>query len=153
MASLQPYLVKELESSPMKAMAAPVAAVVLQPIRSVKMLTMGEQKKIMPMAKEPTHAVEKEKKGERQGGTLNRGQEGKKQGLTQALKVAIQRSSPTTLLLMAQLTKNTVINCTAHQHHGQGAICSISLVMFSFYSPPWVHTCHREGAELCTLFS
>lgn len=55
-------MVKELERSPMKAMAAPKAAVVLQPIRSVKMLTMGEQKKIMPMAKEPTHAREREER-------------------------------------------------------------------------------------------
>jgi len=46
----------------MKAMVAPEAAVVLQPIRSVKMLTMGEQKKIMPMAKEPTHARERERR-------------------------------------------------------------------------------------------
>lgn len=46
----------------MKAMAAPEAAVVLQPMRSVKMLTMGEQKKIMPMAKEPTHARERERR-------------------------------------------------------------------------------------------
>lgn len=53
---------KELERSPMKAMAAPKAAVVLQPIRSVKMLTIGEQKKIMPMAKEPTHAGEREER-------------------------------------------------------------------------------------------
>lgn len=60
--TLQPYLVKELERSPMKAMVAPMAAVVLQPSRSVKMLTMGEQKKIMPMAKEPTHAREREKR-------------------------------------------------------------------------------------------
>lgn len=87
MAPLQPYLVKELERSPMKAMAAPEAAVVLQPIRSVKMLTMGEQKKIMPMAKEPTHAREREKRGNSQGGTSNREQEGNKQGPTLALKV------------------------------------------------------------------
>lgn len=60
--TLQPYLVKELERSPMKAMVAPMAAVVLQPSRSVKILTMGEQKKIMPMAKEPTHAREREKR-------------------------------------------------------------------------------------------
>lgn len=71
----------------MKAMAAPEAAVVLQPIRSVKMLTMGEQKKIMPMAKEPTHAREREKKGDGQGGTSNGGQEGNNQGPTPALKV------------------------------------------------------------------
>lgn len=53
-----PYLVKELEKSPMKAMAAPEAAVVLHPIRSVKMLTMGEQKKLIPMPSDPTPAVE-----------------------------------------------------------------------------------------------
>lgn len=64
---------KELERSPMKAMAAPVAAVVLQPSRSVKMLTMGEQKKIIPMAREPTHAGEREEKGDGQGGTSRRG--------------------------------------------------------------------------------
>lgn len=72
-AAPQPYLVKELERSPMKAMAAPVAAVVLQPSRSVKMLTMGEQKKIIPMAREPTHAGEREEKGDGQGGTSHRG--------------------------------------------------------------------------------
>lgn len=64
---------KELERSPMKAMAAPVAAVVLQPSRSVKMLTMGEQKKIIPMAREPTHAGEREEKGDGQGRTSHRG--------------------------------------------------------------------------------
>ncbi|KAL8181217.1 UNVERIFIED_CONTAM: hypothetical protein K2H54_049900 [Gekko kuhli] len=42
----------------MNAIAAPEAAVVLQPIRSVKMLTMGEQKKIIPMPKDPTHAAD-----------------------------------------------------------------------------------------------
>lgn len=77
----QPYLVKELERSPMKAMVAPMAAVVLQPIRSVKMLTMGEQKKIIPMAREPTHAGEREEKGDGEGGTSNRGWGGDKQGL------------------------------------------------------------------------
>lgn len=69
----QPYLVKELQRSPMKAMVAPMAAVVLQPILSVKMLTMGEQKKIIPMAREPTHAGEREQEGDGQGGTSNRG--------------------------------------------------------------------------------
>lgn len=69
----EPYLVKELERSPMKAMVAPMAAVVLQPMRSVKMLTMGEQKKIIPMAREPTHAGEREERGDGQGGTSNSG--------------------------------------------------------------------------------
>lgn len=78
----------------MKAMAAPEAAVVLQPIRSVKMLTMGEQKKIMPMAKEPTHARKREKKGDSQGGTSNGGQEGNNQGLTPALKVVLAERQP-----------------------------------------------------------
>lgn len=40
----------------MKATVAPEAAVALQPIRSVKILTMGEQKNIIPMARAPTHA-------------------------------------------------------------------------------------------------
>lgn len=87
MAPVQTHLVKELERSPMKAMAAPEAAVVLQPIRSVKMLTIGEQKKIMPMAKEPTHAGEKEKKSNGQGEIPNGDQEGNNQGPTLALKV------------------------------------------------------------------
>lgn len=43
----------------MKATAAPVVAVIRQPKRSVNILTMGEQKKIMPMARAATHAVEK----------------------------------------------------------------------------------------------
>lgn len=43
----------------MKATAAPVVAVIRQPKRSVNILTMGEQKKIMPMARAPTHAAEK----------------------------------------------------------------------------------------------
>lgn len=55
----RPYLVKELVWRPMKATAAPVVAVIRQPKRSVNILTMGEQKKIMPMARAATHAVEK----------------------------------------------------------------------------------------------
>lgn len=78
----------------MKAMAAPEAAVVLQPIRSVKMLTMGEQKKIMPMAKEPTHAREREKKGHGQGGTSNGCQKENNQGPAPALKVVSAERQP-----------------------------------------------------------
>lgn len=78
----------------MKAMAAPEAAVVLQPIRSVKMLTMGEQKKIMPMAKEPTHAREREKKGDGQGGTSKRCQKDTNQGPTPASKVVSAERQP-----------------------------------------------------------
>lgn len=40
-------------------MAAPAVAVILQPKRSVNILTMGEQKKIMPIDRAPTHAAEK----------------------------------------------------------------------------------------------
>lgn len=43
----------------MKASVAPPTAVFRQPKRSVNMLTTGEQKKIMPMAKAPTQAVGK----------------------------------------------------------------------------------------------
>lgn len=42
----------------MKASRAPPTAVFLQPKRSVNMLTTGEQKKIMPMARAPTQAGE-----------------------------------------------------------------------------------------------
>lgn len=55
----RPYLVKELVWRPMNATAAPVVAVIRQPKRSVNILTMGEQKKIMPMARAATHAAEK----------------------------------------------------------------------------------------------
>lgn len=55
----RPYLVKELVWRPMKATAAPVVAVIRQPKRSVNILTIGEQKKIMPMARAATHAGEK----------------------------------------------------------------------------------------------
>lgn len=44
-------------SSPTKASAAPPTAVFRQPKRSVNMLTTGEQKKIMPMARAPTQAT------------------------------------------------------------------------------------------------
>lgn len=50
------YLTKELANKPTRATAAPPTAVTRQPRRSVKMLTMGEQKKIMPMEREPTQA-------------------------------------------------------------------------------------------------
>ena len=43
----------------MKATAAPAVAVILQPKRSVNTLTMGEQKKIIPIDRAPTHAAEK----------------------------------------------------------------------------------------------
>lgn len=43
----------------MKATVAPLTAVFLQPNRSVNMLTTGEQKKIMPMARAPTQAGDK----------------------------------------------------------------------------------------------
>ena len=48
---------KELASNPTRPTAAPPTAVTLQPSRSVKTLTMGEQKKIIPMEREPTHAA------------------------------------------------------------------------------------------------
>lgn len=48
---------KELASSPTRPTAAPPTAVTLQPSRSVKTLTTGEQKKIIPMEREPTHAA------------------------------------------------------------------------------------------------
>lgn len=51
------YLTKELASNPTKPTAAPPMAVILQPSMSVTTLTMGEQKKIIPMEREPTHAV------------------------------------------------------------------------------------------------
>lgn len=74
----EPYLVKELERRPMKAMAAPEAAVVRHPIRSVKMLTMGEQKKTIPMPMDPTKAAGGEKKGKgchQRGSASVKGQE------------------------------------------------------------------------------
>lgn len=52
-----PYVTKELARRPTRPTAAPPTAVVLQPRMSVQMLTMGEQKKIIPMESEPTHAA------------------------------------------------------------------------------------------------
>lgn len=52
-----PYVTKELASRPTRPTAAPPTAVILQPRMSVKTLTMGEQKKIIPMEREPTHAA------------------------------------------------------------------------------------------------
>lgn len=52
------YFAKDVLSSPIKASDAPQTAVFLQPKRSVNMLTTGEQKKIMPMARAPTQAGE-----------------------------------------------------------------------------------------------
>lgn len=44
----------------MKASNAPLTAVFLQPKESVNMLTTGEQRKIMPMARAPTQAAEED---------------------------------------------------------------------------------------------
>lgn len=52
------YFANAVLRSPMKARVAPLTAVFRQPKRSVNMLTTGEQKKIMPMAKAPTQAAE-----------------------------------------------------------------------------------------------
>lgn len=52
------YFANDVLRSPIKASAAPLTAVFLQPKWSVNMLTTGEQKKIMPMAKAPTQAAE-----------------------------------------------------------------------------------------------
>lgn len=52
-----PYVTKELAMRPTRPTAAPPTAVILQPRMSVKTLTMGEQKKIIPMESEPTHAA------------------------------------------------------------------------------------------------
>lgn len=52
-----PYVTKELARRPTRPTAAPPTAVILQPRMSVQMLTMGEQKKIIPMESEPTHAA------------------------------------------------------------------------------------------------
>lgn len=57
-----PYLTKELDMSPMNPTAAPITAVFRQPMMSVKTLTIGQQRKIIPMDRELTHAV-KEGKG------------------------------------------------------------------------------------------
>lgn len=53
------YLTNELDKSPTSATAAPTTATFRQPNRLVNTLTMGEQKKIIPMDREPTQAVEK----------------------------------------------------------------------------------------------
>lgn len=58
--NVESYFTKDVLRSPMKASAAPLTAVFLQPKWSVNMLTTGEHKKIMPMAKAPTQAAEKE---------------------------------------------------------------------------------------------
>lgn len=65
------------------------------------------------LVKEPTHAGEREKKGDGQGRTSNGGQEGNNQGLSPALKVVVQRGSPTTPL-MAQLISNMVTMLLLH---------------------------------------
>ena len=59
------YVTKELASSPTRPTAAPPTAVILQPSRSVKMLTMGEQKKIIPIDREPTKAAKVKHKEQR----------------------------------------------------------------------------------------
>lgn len=51
------YVTKEQANRPTKPIAAPPTAVILQPRMSVKTLTMGEQKKIIPMEREPTQAA------------------------------------------------------------------------------------------------
>lgn len=55
------YVTKELAKRPTRPTAAPPTAVILQPRMSVKTLTMGEQKKIIPMESEPTQAEETQK--------------------------------------------------------------------------------------------
>lgn len=138
MAPPQPYLVKELERSPMKAMAAPEAAVVLQPIRSVKMLTMGEQKKIMPMAKEPTHAREREKRGNSQD--IKQGPGGEQAGTDSGFEGGLSRGAASKhCYLTVQLINNC---CCFHRGHLHGeepldllrALCSPALARKSFIS-------------------
>lgn len=58
------YFAKDVLSSPMNARAAPLTAVFLQPKRSVNMLTTGEQKKIIPIARAPTQAAGGERRRE-----------------------------------------------------------------------------------------
>lgn len=65
-------MTKELAKRPTRPTAAPPTAVILQPRMSVKTLTMGEQKKIIPMESEPTHAEETEKHKLRRQGRDNR---------------------------------------------------------------------------------
>lgn len=60
---MSPYVTKELARRPIRPTVAPPTAVTLQPRMSVKMLTMGEQKKIIPMEREPTHAATETHKG------------------------------------------------------------------------------------------
>lgn len=55
--TIDTYVTKELARRPTRPTAAPPTAVTLQPKMSVKMLTMGEQKKIIPMEREPTQAA------------------------------------------------------------------------------------------------
>lgn len=77
------YVTKELAKRPTRPTAAPPTAVILQPRMSVKTLTMGEQKKIIPMESEPTHAEETEKhKLRRRGRTTGSLQEQETTGRT-----------------------------------------------------------------------
>lgn len=50
-------MTKELARRPTRPTAAPPTAVTRHPRTSVKTLTIGEQKKIIPMEREPTHAA------------------------------------------------------------------------------------------------
>lgn len=50
------HVTNELARSPTNPTAAPPTAVIRQPRRSVNTLTIGEQKKIIPIDREPTHA-------------------------------------------------------------------------------------------------
>lgn len=51
------------DMSPTNSTAAPRTAVFRQPNMSVKTLTIGQQKKIIPMEREFTQAVNREQKG------------------------------------------------------------------------------------------
>lgn len=59
-----PYLTNELDKSPANPTAAPMTAVFRQPNMSVKTLTIGQQKKIIPMEIEPTHAAREGEMGD-----------------------------------------------------------------------------------------
>lgn len=59
-----PYLTKELDKSPTNPTAAPTTAVFRQPNMSVKTLTIGQQKKIIPMERELTHAAREGEMGD-----------------------------------------------------------------------------------------
>lgn len=59
-----PYLTKELDKSPANPTAAPMTAVFEQPNMSVKTLTIGQQKKIIPMERELTHAAREGEMGD-----------------------------------------------------------------------------------------